>query len=183
MSEISWRASFWFCAGLGGVLTILTILCVPETYRNHAKFDATMPTTIATTTTVVTSCDEALNDTHSSDGNEEYYLKQQQKEDTTKKFNPMLPLFLLRYPHVLLSSLACAVAFGVQISTGKKRTKNQKQRLLYGIMDYEYCTFLISHNCHINCVTIFLCKLFVINIQMSFYRIFFKKNMASMRYK
>ena len=121
MSEISWRASFWFCAGLGGLLTILTILCVPETYRNHAKFDATIPIPITITATVETSSDEALDSTHSSNENEEKYLKQQQKEDTPKKFNPMLPLLLLRYPHVLLSSLACAVAFGVQISTGKKK--------------------------------------------------------------
>ncbi|KAI7848193.1 major facilitator superfamily domain-containing protein [Circinella umbellata] len=118
MSDISWRASFWFCAGLGGLLTILTILWIPETYRKHSKFDIILPTT------PVEKCynDKGLNSIHSTNNNEDQnknnYLQQVQKEDTAeKRFNPMLPLFLLRYPHVLLSSLACAIAFGVQIST------------------------------------------------------------------
>lgn len=38
LSPLSWRATFWFCAGISIALMLYIFLLVPETYRIEEKF-------------------------------------------------------------------------------------------------------------------------------------------------
>ncbi|KAI7861092.1 major facilitator superfamily domain-containing protein [Circinella umbellata] len=118
-SGMKWRATFLFCLAFGGVLLVLVVFCVPETYRDHQRFD---DSPILPTTAAVSSTQEITSDTNitrwttvSTISKEEVYNKQLSKK---KKFNPVRPFALLRFPHILLPSLATAIIFGSMFSIG-----------------------------------------------------------------
>ena len=43
MSDLTWRATFWFCFAFGVFVTIVLFFFYPETYRDNEKFDAELP--------------------------------------------------------------------------------------------------------------------------------------------
>ena len=45
MSDLSWRATFWFCFAFAFTVVLLIIFTYPETYRENAKWDINLPTT------------------------------------------------------------------------------------------------------------------------------------------
>ncbi|KAG2221157.1 hypothetical protein INT45_007734 [Circinella minor] len=116
-SDMKWRATFLFCLAFGGVLLILVILCVPETYRDHQRFDdsPSLPTTAVESSTqeITSDTNIARWTTVSTISKEQVYNNQLNNK---KKFNPVRPFGLLRFPHILLPSLATAIIFGSMFS-------------------------------------------------------------------
>ncbi|KAJ8652838.1 hypothetical protein O0I10_011512 [Lichtheimia ornata] len=106
-TSLTWRASFWFCTAYAAMSFALVAFFLPETYRDSKLFDD------------VGSISTAINDVRLQ---ESEIGTQCSKEPssiaaaTTKSTKPSLwkivaqPLFMLRYPHVLLASSIFAIA-------------------------------------------------------------------------
>ncbi|KAI7854708.1 major facilitator superfamily domain-containing protein [Circinella umbellata] len=132
ISNLTWRSTFIFCVAFGAFVLIITFLFMPETYRDNKKFDiaTTLPTTtspspspVASATTVLEphkkselfDKNDSSNFKNNKNCNQQHQLQQlqQQQEKIKKKtFNPIRPLLMLRYPHVLLPSLVGGIVFG-----------------------------------------------------------------------
>lgn len=140
MSDQTWRATFWFCFVFGILVAIAILAVYPETYRIDAKFDAPeeQKTTASasaasgdnndgnsesTTLSIEIPAGTSGETTNTTDQqNEKKDVEKQQdpppvdKQKVTpvkkKHINPIRPFFMLRHPHVLLTSLVSSVAFG-----------------------------------------------------------------------
>ncbi|RCI05113.1 hypothetical protein CU098_009016 [Rhizopus stolonifer] len=106
MSDLTWRATFWFCFAFALFNLAVIFLFYPETYRNNEKYDLELPmdndnTSSASSETLDPVAPEknAENDTV-------------MKSAINKRINPIAPFLLLRHPFVFLASFVSAVAFG-----------------------------------------------------------------------
>ncbi|KAI9251786.1 major facilitator superfamily domain-containing protein [Phascolomyces articulosus] len=141
MSDLNWRATFWFCMSFAFAVVLLITFTYPETYRENAKWDAALPMTTVDEKQQTTTAKDNL------DSNSESTRFSQDKKDEQdnisthsqlshtvadssnissspnnhkiiiehkkkKMINPIKPFLYLRHPHVLLASLVTAVAFG-----------------------------------------------------------------------
>ncbi|KAI7908346.1 major facilitator superfamily domain-containing protein [Cokeromyces recurvatus] len=142
MSNLSWRATFWFCFAFGFFILIITFLFTPETYRDNAKFDVELP--IATNERISLSSDQnskcddesnvstidekdnssqqsiatVMNDKNQIDKKE--YQKTVIKENQQfpkKRFNPFAAFALLRHPFIFMSSITAGIFFGAMFAT------------------------------------------------------------------
>lgn len=106
-TSLTWRAAFWFCTAYAAMTFLLVAFFLPETYRDSQLFDD--PESKST----------AINNVRQQEGE---IGNQCSKEPpsvaaaTTRSTKPSLwkivaqPLFMLRYPHVLLASSIFAIA-------------------------------------------------------------------------
>ncbi|KAI8148372.1 major facilitator superfamily domain-containing protein [Fennellomyces sp. T-0311] len=118
MSDLTWRATFWFCVAFGAVVVITTFFFMPETFRDDKRWDTgSLPTTAPSNDDSRSTSSETIS-IHASPNNvtDEKTLQQQEVVPTSqqpkKTLNPIRPFFLLRYPHIMLSSWVGGIAFG-----------------------------------------------------------------------
>lgn len=88
MSELTWKATFWFCFAFGMAVFLYLFFLYPETYRDNAKFDAADVGDAETIKNVPTTT------------------------ATHPKINPIEPFFLLRHPFIAVASFILGIAFG-----------------------------------------------------------------------
>ncbi|KAI9251789.1 major facilitator superfamily domain-containing protein [Phascolomyces articulosus] len=141
MSDSSWRTAFWFCFAFALTVLLLVIFTYPETYRVNEKWDIGLPmikesqhdeknqknNAITTkeeddelhadsedtqvSVSIEEGCDLELTGSKQHDA-AAIYNKVNAKDMKKKPMNPIKPFLYLRHPHVLLSSLVMACAFG-----------------------------------------------------------------------
>ncbi|KAI8136917.1 major facilitator superfamily domain-containing protein [Fennellomyces sp. T-0311] len=108
MSDLSWRATFWFCFAFAFAVVLLIIFTYPETYRINEKWDG-LPTkndsaSVRSGTVSIVASKTSNDDTPT--------VTDEKQGKKKKTMNPIRPFLMLRHPHVLLTSIVMSVAFG-----------------------------------------------------------------------
>ncbi|KAI8148247.1 major facilitator superfamily domain-containing protein [Fennellomyces sp. T-0311] len=118
MSDLTWRATYWFCVAFGAVAVITTFFFMSETFRDDTRWDiGTLPTVAPSKDDTSSSRAETIASPRSSSSDGKPDEKQETlPEPKKKKLNPIKPFLLLRYPHILLSSVIGGVAYGTMFS-------------------------------------------------------------------
>lgn len=135
MSDLSWRATFWFCFALGLFIFTLVFFVFPETYRDNAKFDQRLPTVhpnnkpVSSSASTAETVDQPTESKVAVESNEPskfttestmtvYQEKPANKDAAVpkKSINPIAPFLLLRHPFVFLAAFASGVAFGTMFA-------------------------------------------------------------------
>ncbi|KAI9488784.1 major facilitator superfamily domain-containing protein [Zychaea mexicana] len=131
MSDLNWRATFWFCFAFAFMVILMIIFIYPETYRENDKWDVALPTTVKenekqqeqsveedegggdqdSASTQISS--PATPSTNSKTSGTIAAIPHNDAVAKKKKpLNPIRPFLYLRHPHVLLASLVMGVSFG-----------------------------------------------------------------------
>ncbi|CEG66357.1 hypothetical protein RMATCC62417_02955 [Rhizopus microsporus] len=135
MSDLSWRATFWFCFALGLFIFTLVFFVFPETYRDNAKFDQQLPTvhpnnksvsssastaeTVEQPTESKVTVEENEPSKFATESTATVYQEKPANKDAAvpkKSINPIAPFLLLRHPFVFLAAFASGVAFGTMFA-------------------------------------------------------------------
>ncbi|RCH83713.1 hypothetical protein CU098_007768, partial [Rhizopus stolonifer] len=82
ISDLTWRATFWFCFALAVMIFLILFFLLPETYRDDDQFDLNLS------------------------------LANAKLAPIKRRINPIGPFLLLRHPFIFLSSFVSAIAFG-----------------------------------------------------------------------
>ncbi|KAI8641512.1 major facilitator superfamily domain-containing protein [Parasitella parasitica] len=124
MSDLSWRATFWFCVAFALFIACNIFFFFPETYRDDAKWDMQLPTTSAGDEASSSVSSRTLEDDRQSEQQEavaekgQIELVQDNNAAATaavqphRRSNPFAAFILLRHPFVLCAALVSGVAFG-----------------------------------------------------------------------
>lgn len=119
MSDQTWRATFWFCFAFGMMVAIVILAVYPETYRVNEKFDppeeAPSPssdTSSESTTVSITMPSAASGEANADQPSKEKKDVEQVTPVKKKRINIIRPFLMLRHPHVMLTSIVAAIAFG-----------------------------------------------------------------------
>ncbi|KAI8148394.1 major facilitator superfamily domain-containing protein [Fennellomyces sp. T-0311] len=117
MSDLTWRATFWFCVAFGAVVVITTFFFMPETYRDDKRWETgALPTTTPSKVDDHSISSETISIHGAGNIGEKSSELPESAPEPKKKLNPIQPFFLLRYPHILLSSIVGGIAFGSMFS-------------------------------------------------------------------
>jgi MFS family permease len=130
MSDLTWRATFWFCFAFALFIFLLVFFLFPETYRIDSKFDLELPVSQSSNIFALSSSSGSTMTPQGSDdkgssldktgieGSTVVQHKQKNAPETSgpkeakKSINPIAPFLLLRHPFILIASLASGIAFG-----------------------------------------------------------------------
>ncbi|CAO3667687.1 unnamed protein product [Rhizopus stolonifer] len=126
MSDLTWRATFWFCFSFAIFIFSLVFFFFPETYRVNSKFDLKLPivqpnntsstdvdTSVLSQSNKFLGEEESISLESSVQKNKEEKISAETTNSQEKKgINPIAPFLLLRHPYIFIASLASGIAFG-----------------------------------------------------------------------
>ncbi|KAI8148439.1 major facilitator superfamily domain-containing protein [Fennellomyces sp. T-0311] len=116
MSDLTWRATFWFCVAFGAFIVIILFFFLPETFRDDKRWDTDSLPTATPSNDESKSTGSGTVSIHTPNATDEKALQPQEvisaPEQPRETLNPLRPFLLLRYPHIMLSSLVGGIAFG-----------------------------------------------------------------------
>lgn len=119
MSDLTWRATFWFCVAFALFNLLYIIFVFPETYRDSEKFNAKLPTASSVTssnssTATIENLADIMNQGKDMKPETGIHMNQEKVVVTPpprKRMNPIGPFLLLRHPFVFIAGFISAVAF------------------------------------------------------------------------
>ncbi|KAI8078881.1 major facilitator superfamily domain-containing protein [Halteromyces radiatus] len=111
MSKEGWRATFWFCLALGLFASLMVFFFLPETYRDNARFDASLPIAEKTDQTQQ-GVTQTTEDASSIADDEDGITISNSTPIKKARMNPLSSFFLLRHPFIFLASLVGGICFG-----------------------------------------------------------------------
>lgn len=115
MSDLSWRATFWFCFALACFIILYLLILFPETYRPSERFDVKLPVTLQDDNSSSSTID--YNNNQNNQQNEKVTQVDQATTVIKKqRVNPIAAFILLRHPFVLLASIISGIAFGAMFA-------------------------------------------------------------------
>ncbi|CEP14526.1 hypothetical protein [Parasitella parasitica] len=127
MSDLSWRATFWFCVAFALFIACSLFFFFPETYRDNAKWDMQLPTTASGDDASASSASSTTleDDQRPAQEEEAVAVPEKRQIDSVevshatpaplqpkRRTNPFAAFLLLRHPFVLCAALVSGVAFG-----------------------------------------------------------------------
>ncbi|EPB84171.1 hypothetical protein HMPREF1544_09093 [Mucor circinelloides 1006PhL] len=108
MSDLSWRATFWFCVAFAGAIGTTIFFFFPETFRDELKWNDDK--------TAITSYDELYQEPAQDLNKEENTVNQSEtviEEEPKKRHqHPLAAFILLKHPFMMIASLVSGIAFG-----------------------------------------------------------------------
>lgn len=124
MSDLSWRATFWFCVAFAGSIGAALFFFFPETFRDDLKWDNYDPSLASTLTfdelyqpPVQDMNREKTNASNTNDIQADHVTTKESEiaiknESQKGQQHPLAAFVLLKHPFIMIASLISGIAFG-----------------------------------------------------------------------